>query len=270
MLSQSSVTLGLEALKQGHYLEAIELLEKLEQLNKVNSEPALKEYMAQLGLVKAYHGNGQQDKAIALCQQLTRSNNPQVQAWAQKALQSLHTIKAEFPLPQQTEQQTVLDKQLLTSQQADELLKSGNKALKLKRYPQAVAALEEFCYRTESSTKNYSQAQMWLVKAYKGNEQLEKAIALCQQLTTSEQQVLQIWAKQFILTLVPLEALQKETETQEDNQSPNASDLITTTTDKATDVGIKMKTLSELNVFYQKTLLHDLKAIEVKRQQIVQ
>ena len=80
MLSQSSVTLGLEALKQGHYLEAIELLEKLEQLNKVNSESALKEYMAQIGLVKAYHGNGQQDKAIALCQQLTRSNNPQVQA----------------------------------------------------------------------------------------------------------------------------------------------------------------------------------------------
>lgn len=111
---------------------------------------------------------------------------------------------------------------------------------------------------------------MWLVKAYKGNEQLAEAIALCQQLTTSEQQVLQIWAKQFILTLVPLEALQKETETQEDTQSPNASDLITTTTEKAADVGIKMKTLSELKVFYQRNFLHDLKAIEVKRQQIIQ
>jgi hypothetical protein len=50
---------------------------------------------------------------------------------------------------------------------------------------------------------------MWLVKAYKGNEQLEEAIALCQQLTTSEQQVLQIWAKQFILTLVLLKHYKK-------------------------------------------------------------
>lgn len=43
---------------------------------------------------------------------------------------------------------------------------------------------------------------MWLTKAYKANGQLEEAIALCQQLSTSEHQIAQIWGIAFAILMV--------------------------------------------------------------------
>lgn len=48
---------------------------------------------------------------------------------------------------------------------------------------------------------------MWLVKAYKGNDQKAAAIALCRELVTHEKPFVQIWAKQSLQNLAPDEPL---------------------------------------------------------------
>jgi uncharacterized Tic20 family protein/DNA-binding SARP family transcriptional activator len=217
---------GIEAVKQERYSEAIQ---SLEDFCRSSTNPHSKNYyQAQMWLVKAYQKNGQSQQAIALCRQLAASENPQVQVRAQQMLQSLSAPKVSQPQadasdmsPQsqpnqafgeaqtQTQQpasDSIPNQQLLTPEQATELLKSGNKALKQGRYSDAVQALENYCQGVDASAKDYAQAQTWLVKAYKGNGQLEEAIALCKQLTSSENQVAQIWAQQFLQSLSPAEA----------------------------------------------------------------
>lgn len=85
MTNQSKVPSGLEALQQGRYAEAVDLLEMFCQLSKVNQEY----WEAQKSLVQAYQGNGQHQKAIALCQKLLACKNPEVQAWARQTLPNL-------------------------------------------------------------------------------------------------------------------------------------------------------------------------------------
>jgi tetratricopeptide (TPR) repeat protein len=217
---------GIDAIKQGRYSEAVQ---SLEAFCRNNINPRSKDYFqAQMWLVKAYQENGESELAIALCRQLAASENPQVQVRAQRILQSLLAPRvrqpqasesSSFPRTQPTQAfseeqsqieqpaaQAIPDKQPLTQEQAAELLKTGNKALKQGHYAEAVQALEEFCRETDPSAKDYSQTQMWLAKAYKGNGQLDEAIALSRQLTTSENQVAQIWAQQFLQSLSPAEA----------------------------------------------------------------
>lgn len=219
---------GIEAVKQGRYSEAAR---SLEAFCRSSTNPHSKDYyQAQMWLVKAYQENGQSEEALTLCRELAASENPQVQVRGQRMLQSLLARDVSrtqatdsSPQPQtqptqalseeqsQTEQSTaptLPDKQPLTQEQASELLKTGNKALKQGHYAQAVQALEEFCHKTDSMSKDYSQAQMWLCKAYKGNGQLEEAIALCRQLSTSENQVARIWGEQFLQSLSPADAVE--------------------------------------------------------------
>ncbi|MBF2025688.1 MAG: M48 family metalloprotease [Oscillatoriales cyanobacterium C42_A2020_001] len=83
----------------------------------------------------------------------------------------------------------------------------------MRRFAEAVTALETYCAGTEPTHKDYAQAQMWLVKAYKGNEQNQEAIALCQQLISHEKEYVQTWAKQFIQTLAPGTVIETASET---------------------------------------------------------
>jgi outer membrane protein assembly factor BamD (BamD/ComL family) len=75
--------------------------------------------------------------------------------------------------------------QPLSSESADQLLKQGNFALWGKRYDEAIATLTTYCQSTEPGDRQYTQAQIWLLKAYQGSGQTPEAIALCQQLTQS-------------------------------------------------------------------------------------
>ncbi|MBD1922386.1 M48 family metalloprotease [Microcoleus sp. FACHB-831] len=90
-----SLESGLAALKQERYKEAVQLLENFCH-NCLDTRAT--EYMkAQMGLVKAYGGSGQTDRAIALCHELVAtSENAQVRAWAEKALQA---IASKQPAP---------------------------------------------------------------------------------------------------------------------------------------------------------------------------
>ncbi|BAY26399.1 hypothetical protein NIES2100_62140 [Calothrix sp. NIES-2100] len=83
--AELSLEAGLAALKQGNYQTAIAQLEPIASSQK-HSNAGLQ---AQVGLVMAYARTGQVSKAIALCQNLLDSPNPQVQEWAERALEHL-------------------------------------------------------------------------------------------------------------------------------------------------------------------------------------
>ena len=173
---------GLKALKQGRYSEAVELLEEFCQTSSGQHSQEYAE--AQMALARAYQGNGQRDRAIALCRELAKNKHPKVSNWAKQALSSLPVNQSHTP------------------QQLRELREAGHQALKQKNYPEAIRLLEEYSDNiSESQSSESQQAQMWLVQAYRENRQLEKAISLCQQLTTSQDMLIQQWAEQALSSL---------------------------------------------------------------------
>ncbi|MBW4562966.1 MAG: M48 family metalloprotease [Mojavia pulchra JT2-VF2] len=83
--AESSLEAGLVALKQGNYQAAIAQLEPIASSQKSGTASL----QAQVGLVMAYARIGRLSKAIALCQNLLESSNPQVKEWAERALEHL-------------------------------------------------------------------------------------------------------------------------------------------------------------------------------------
>ncbi|MEH2183543.1 M48 family metalloprotease [Nostoc sp.] len=83
--AKPSLEAGLVALKQGNYQTAIAQLEPIASIQS-NATASLQ---AQVGLVMAYARTGEVPKAIAISQNLIKSNNPQVQEWAKRALEHL-------------------------------------------------------------------------------------------------------------------------------------------------------------------------------------
>ncbi|MFS8900416.1 zinc metalloprotease HtpX [Synechococcus sp. H60.2] len=88
---------GKEALRQGRFQEAIQLLEAyLAQSRQQGGAAAIptgssdsQALEAQMNLVRAYHLAGEAEKARALCLELLQHPDPQVQGWAQKILPRL-------------------------------------------------------------------------------------------------------------------------------------------------------------------------------------
>jgi Protein of unknown function (DUF3137) len=258
---------GLAALEQQHYSTAIDLLERYCQ-NSV--APESKEYLrAQMGLAKAYQRSGQSQTATAICQTLAASPHPQVQTWAKQALKSLSVTQAA-PVAASSGSSTIAQTTSRTLSQATtqtitepaiELLQSGGEALKQKRYAEAVQALETYCQQVAQADKTDAQAQIWLVKAYKGNQQTDEAIALCQQLTTAEDQMVQSWAQQYLTALSTATVVQALLQSKQAQAASAASEQ---------PAIAKLKSLSELKSFYQRHLINDLKQIELKRKEILQ
>lgn len=184
---------GYEAVKKGEYQEAIQLLETFCQSY---ADTSSKDYLqAQMWLVKAYQGSGEIEKAIALCRQMAKYEQSQVASWAEKILPKLIAQR-------QTELQAKKNSPK-PAKQKDFLLEAGKQALKQRRYSDAVQALEEFLKTCEQQNSNeYSQAQILLIKAWKGSGELEKAHSLCQQLLESSDPLVKSWAEQTLPSLV--------------------------------------------------------------------
>lgn len=94
-----SLQAGLNALKEKRYRDAIQILKEFCQYY---SQSGSKEYIqAQMGLAKAYARTGQNEKALAIAQSLTKSEYQQVRSWASKTLESLISkeIPEESPTP---------------------------------------------------------------------------------------------------------------------------------------------------------------------------
>lgn len=78
-------------------------------------------------------------------------------------------------------------------------------AMQQHRYPEAIPLLEAFCQQAAAvgadSSKDYAQAQVWLVKAYKATGQSEQAMVLCRQMLNSPHAKIQAWAAQSLTGL---------------------------------------------------------------------
>ena len=294
---------GLQALEQGRYSEAIA---SLEMFCQVCPNPNSKPYMqAQMGLAKAYHSHGNPQKALALMRKLATSKEPQVQRWAQQALQTLSAASpsastqpqssaaaAMAPLtaatasagivqanssqanPSQANSSAVSSQspQALPKQQATELYQRASQALQRQQYPEAITALETYCEGTEANSQSHLQAQMWLVKAYKGNGQAGKATHLCRQLANSPHQKVQIWARQTLPILLSLPASLNEV------FAPPSGSTEPPVTEQATPPSetertahrLELRSLSELKTYCQKNLRRDLARFERSRQATLQ
>jgi Zn-dependent protease with chaperone function len=100
-------------------------------------------------------------------------------------------------------------------------LKDGLKALQQRHYSEAVEWLEAYCQTASNSySQEYAQAQMALARAYDGNGEKNKAIALCQQLEQHLDSQVSNWAKGFLSTLTKAQTKPEETIT--DIQKPRA------------------------------------------------
>jgi hypothetical protein len=85
-LTPTSMEAGLEALNHGQEQEAVQIFETFCQ----NAVPNSREHLqAQMHLVKTYQNLGQNERAIALCQELLVCPNAQVQIWAQQTMKGL-------------------------------------------------------------------------------------------------------------------------------------------------------------------------------------
>ena len=269
---------GLHSFKQGLYLEAINSLEHFCQICRVNGKTNCQEYLrAQIALVQAFHHTKNQEAARTIAQELLTIQNPQIIAWAKKFLESLPVETATKTsietnsLSIESTPESTPEKPTLTTEEGEKLLKTGKRALNFHRYPEAVQSLEEFCQRADDTVKYYNQARMWLVKAYKGNEQLEEAIALCKQLTTIQQESTSLWAIKVLATLVP-ESEISQLSTPEDSTTPatNSAQVQSTSTHSQTAaVEMKMKTLEEFKSFCQQNLLTDLENLDAARKQVL-
>ena len=81
-------------------------------------------------------------------------------------------------------------------------LKAGKAALLRKHYTEAIALLTEYSREHDNQTdKDYVQAQIWLVSAYKKIGRADKAIAICENLAEYNDPQLQIWAQKSLITL---------------------------------------------------------------------
>lgn len=200
--SSVSVEAGLEALKQHRYADAVNLLELFCHDGGPSSRAFLQ---AQMYLVKAYQRNGQPEQAIALCQRLCALEQPQISAWARQVLPTLSGAVDSGAVgsgPRTTKASAI---------SAETLLQAGRDALRQKQFNLAVQALTQALEQLQAQTDNDpvdlpGQAQMWLVKAYQGNRQLDEAIALCQRLKTHSDPLVQQWAHQ---TLPVLQSIQQ-------------------------------------------------------------
>lgn len=81
-------------------------------------------------------------------------------------------------------------------------LEEGLKALQQKRYSQAIKYLEEYCRNPEHRySPVYIQAQMALARAYRGDEQRDKALKLGQTLSNYVDPQIKEWAQGFLSIL---------------------------------------------------------------------
>ena len=80
-----------------------------------------------------------------------------------------------------------------------ELFTEGRTACKQGCYPKAIQYLEDYCRSwTDCNSTDRIQAQIWLIKAYHMVGQSQRAIALCQLLTSNANPQVQAWANKIL------------------------------------------------------------------------
>ena len=143
----------------------------------------------------------------------------------------------------------------LSEKEIDRLFIEGDRNLHRGNYKSAVDVFEELLAILQPSHNLYFNIQRNLVKAYQQNEQLEKAIVLCELLIGSEDSTASIWGNNFMSQLnpqfIPETEPEKEVEQKTNDRTPISK--------------IKQKTLSQFKNYCQDNLLEKLKQLEKER-----
>lgn len=84
---------------------------------------------------------------------------------------------------------------------ASSVLQQGIDAIRDGRYTDAIPLLEDWCGRTGPHAERYPEAARVLMQAYQETNQLDEAIALCQELSHHDNEVLKHWAWKLLPTL---------------------------------------------------------------------
>jgi Protein of unknown function (DUF3137) len=142
----------------------------------------------------------------------------------------------------------------MTTLAPEKMLQAGRKALGFQRYDEAIAQLEDYVASASAQNSDYYQAKMWLVKAYQGAEQMDRALALCHELRETGSDIAKIWADRYITNLAP-EPEETPGIAQPDLPEPPATVL-------------PQKNVVDFKAFCQEHLVKDLKEIEAMRQTV--
>lgn len=82
---------------------------------------------------------------------------------------------------------------------AFKVYQSGLQAFEKQNFSEAIELLEAYCQQgSNSQSLEYARACKTLVKAYQAVKEIEKAIALCQELTQSKRPQVKSWAKRWL------------------------------------------------------------------------
>lgn len=264
---------GLLALEKQDYPEAVQ---RLENYYHANPKPgSLEHYQACKALVKAYDQVNELDKALAICQELTECEKPNIRSWAKRwqdklsnkaaaiaeeALaasteEEVNTVPADGPIPEPSAAP-------LSLTDANQLLSEGREALRSQQYGQAIHALEQFRLGGDASHPDFYQAQMWLATAYQKAGQLEQAKSLGTIL--ADNPATQAWAEKFIQSLSLLVA----TEVVTGMQAAAKADSVSAASSQGSPEKpfFKHRTLAEFKDYCRQNLVEDLKEYETKRQ----
>ena len=199
---------GLAAFKQNKFEAAIEQLLLYCQECDADGKVTSQKYMqAHIGLAKSYQKLGQFDQAIAHCQGLTETQNPALKIWIDKMLPKLVAAgeKANAEPEADAPDSPLESSSAPVSEPNEMLLQQGIQAYKNMKCDRAITLLEDYIKEcTNHKSRNYMQAQMTLVKAYKETTQIQQAIARCEELSTSENFALKSWASKALPKLQKL------------------------------------------------------------------
>ncbi len=136
----------------------------------------------------------------------------------------------------------------------------GDRYLHQDKSAESVIIFEQLYRGTDNSYSRYFDIQRGLVKAYQKNQQIDKAIALCQEVAVSDIEAVRMWGERFLLNLAPNLAQEVIARSSITEEAPPLPENIP-------DVGIKFKSLSEFKQYCQDNLLNHLKQFERKRKQ---
>lgn len=147
----------------------------------------------------------------------------------------------------------------LNPQEIRALLFQGERALNKDNYQEAVTILELLYREVDASAANYFDIQRKLVKAYKENQQIEAATALCEEILTSPVEAYRIWAIQFLTTMTGKSSndfSQFFSESKAEKESISSPQIV---------VPLRQKSLAEFKDYCHQNLLPDLKKFERQR-----
>lgn len=93
-----------------------------------------------------------------------------------------------------------MDKPLSLSE-IDRLYLQGDRHLHQKKFSAAIAIFEQLLEIVDHNSRLYFDVQRGLIKAYQQNQELDKAIALCQSVADSDIASTALWGQHFLAVL---------------------------------------------------------------------